>query len=271
MVLSFSRRSLLALTQNRTAKPVLMVGLILMIVTGGAAALFAVNRIVQPQGSIGIGKRHDFVVTICDDGALVQWFVAGGETLQSVSVRPATPITSSAFGLRARLLNGVMITIDEATVSVGETDADGWLDIEFATTPLTSGRRYGVHLTSAVLADGCFGLDATNNQRIGWGSVANAGLNVNGAMHPAQAIQMRVHAAGGVKPAVHMLAQAARGAPESAVALVIAVAAWFVTVVSLIFRLPGSRTNPWMKTIALTAAISLTAGAGLAGVAWLLG
>lgn len=249
-----------------------MVGLVLMIVTGGVAALFAVNRIVQPQGSIGIGKRHDFIVPICDDGALVQWFVAGGETLQFVSVRPTTPIRSSAFGLRARLLNDAMITIDEATVvSVGETDADGWLDIEFAATPLTSGRRYGVHLSLAALTDGCLGLDATNNLRIGWGKAANAGLDVNGTMHRAQAIQMRVHAAGGIKPAIHMLAQAARISPESAVALVVAGAAWFVTVVSLIFRLPGSRTDPWMKTLALTAAISLTVGAGLAGVAWLLG
>ena len=178
---------------------------------------------------------------------------------------PATPISSSAFRLRARLLNDALITIDESTVSVGETDADGWLDIEFSTTPLTSGRRYGVHLSSAVLADECFGLDATNNLRIGWGKAASAGLNVNGTMYPAQAIQMRVNAAGGIKPAIHMLAQATRVAPESAVALVIAGAAWFATVVSFVFRLPGSRTNPWMKTLSLAAAVSLTAGTELAG------
>ena len=261
----------MAIAQNRTAKPLLVVGLVLIIVEGGAATFLAAKRMVQAEGSIEIGERHDFIVPICDDGVLAQWFVASGETLQSVSVRPATPIKSSVFGVRARLLDDAMITIDESTVSVGETDADGWLDIEFAATPLTSGRRYGVHLSSAVLADGCFGLDATNNLRIGWGPAANAGLNVNGTMYPTQALQMRVNAAGGIKPAIHMLAQATRVTPESAVALVIAGAAWFATVVSLVFRLPGSRTNPWMKTLALAAAVSLTAGTELAGVAWLLG
>ena len=261
----------MASAQNRTAKPVLIVGLVLMIFIGLAATVLASIRIVEPHGWIEIGKRHDFVSPICDDGALVQWFVAGGETLQSVSIRPATPIKSSAFVLRARLLNDSMITIDESTVSVAETDAEGWLAIEFAETPLTSGRRYGVHLSSAVLADGCVGLDANNSQRVGWGNVANAGLDVNGALHRTQAIHIQVRPAGGIKPAIHMLAQAARGSPESAVALLIAGAAWFVTVVSLIFRLPGSRANLWIKTLAMAAAISLTAGAELAGVAWLLG
>lgn len=249
----------------------LILGLVSMTFIGLVVAVLASISIIKPHGGFTIGTRHDFIVPICADGALVQWFVAGGQTLQSVSIHPATPANSSAFLLRARLLTDSMATMDESTVSVAETDAEGRLAIEFAPTALTSGRRYGVHLSSAVPGDRCLGLDANNSLRIGWGNVENAGLDVNGTLHRTQAIHLRVNTAGGVKPAIHMLAQAARGAPESAVALVIAGAAWFVTLVSLVLRLPGSRANPRMMTLSLAAAISLTAGAELAGVAWLLG
>ena len=267
----FSWRSLSGIAQNGAGKPVMIVSFVLMTVAGLAVAVLASMSILKPDSGIEIGKRHDFIVPICGDGALMQWFVAGGETLRSVSVHPAGPMESSAYLLRARLLTDSMATIDESVVSVAETDAGGWLAFEFAPTPLTSGRRYGVHLSSAVPGDRCLGLDAHNSLRIGWGHVANAGLDVNGTLHRTQAIHIRVDTAGGVKPAVHMLAQAARGNPESAVALVIAGAAWFVTLVSLVLRLPGSRLNPGMTTLALAAAISLTAGTELAGIAWLLG
>ena len=249
----------------------LIPGLVLMIFIGLAVAVLASFSIVKPRNGIHIGERHDFIVPICADGALVQWFVAGGQTLQSVSIHPATPANSNAFLLRARLINDEMVTIDEASVSVAETDAEGWLAVQFAPTALTSGRRYGVHLSSAIPDDRCLGLDANNSLRIGWGHVANAGLEVNDTLHRTQSIHIRVGTAGGIKPAIHMLAQAARGNPESAVALMIAVAAWFVTLVSLVLRLPGSRANPRMMTLSLATAISLTAGTELAGIAWLLG
>ena len=174
----------------------LIPGLVLLIFIGMAVAVLASRSIVKPHGGIEIGKRHDFIVPICEDGALVQWFVAGGQTLQSVSIHPATPANSGAFVLRARILTDSMATMDESTVSVTETDAEGWLTVEFAPTALTSGRRYGVHLSSAVPGNQCLGLDANNSLRIGWGHFANAGLDVNGTLHRTQAIHIRVNTAG---------------------------------------------------------------------------
>ncbi len=68
-----------------------------------------------------------------------------------------------------------------------------------------------------------------------------------------------------------MLTQAARGAPDSAVALAFAGMAWFFTVIALILRLPASKRNPWIRMLALAAAVSVTVGTELVAVAWLLG
>ncbi|MDP6182302.1 MAG: hypothetical protein QF609_00645 [Gammaproteobacteria bacterium] len=243
-----------------------------IVVAGFVASILAIESIANPPAVYEVGTRRDFAAgPIHGTGAITQWIVAGGETLESVSIRPAAKTAPHDLRFRARLIDDEERTLAASQTSVDQVDGEGWVRIDFPPTPLVTGRRYGVRLSVVNSENEYLHLDATNHRRIGWGPITNGGLDVNGTMYPAQAIQMRVEGAGGLNAALRMLTQAARGAPDSAVALAFAGMAWFFTVIALILRLPASKRNPWIRMLALAAAVSVTVGTELVAVAWLLG
>ena len=244
----------------------------LITMVGTIVLILATVRIAEPPDPSQIGGRSDFVVgPIHRNGALTQWIVAGGETLASIAIRPAPKTSPRDLRFGVRLLDDRGVELASSGASVAQTGPDGWLVIPLMPTPLTAGRRYGLQLSVPSREGTYLYVDATNFRRIGWGPIASGGLDVNGAFHPEQSIQIRIHGAGGFRAAAHMLVEAARSAPAAAGALFVAWLAWLVTIASSLRPLVGRRAGLWSSAMVVVASVSLAGGTGVAAIAWLLG
>lgn len=251
----------------------LNLALLLAIVVGGIiASIIAIGAITKEPAPYLLARRTDFSVgPIHGTGAVIQWIISGGETLEYIAIRPAGETTPQDLRLRALLVDEAGVAMAESEGSVDALETGGWVRLKFPRTSLVTGRRYGIRISPMNLESEYLYLEATNHRRIGWAPPNNGGLEVNGAMHAAQALRMRVTGAGGLRASLWMLAQAAEGAPESAGALAVGAVAWFITGISLLSRMRFWRKGRVTTAIGLTAVISLNLGTDLAAIAWLLG
>ena len=232
---------------------------------GLALGGYGLARLIDGPPPVQLGGGLDFEAgPLHEGGAATQWFRTRTDTIRAVAFRPGRSSSPSDLTIVARLIDSRQRILAEATGSLEDTDAEGWLRIELPAVPLIVDAEYGAQLSVASGDRGFLHIEASSFQPMG------LGLEINQIRDPGLSARLQIYGPTGLGASARLLASAAAEMPAAAIAAGLAVVIAIAGAVVWIRRISRGLGRPARVLGNATATIA-SVGIALAAAGWALG